>query len=102
MSSKLSKFIKTAVKIVLHFCVVLAMCFYIFCAFIAGPYDDHFIGQKIINTYLLEFCTKACFFGAMINAVIAWLSFKKTKVFSIIYMILGTICLARLVWLLTL
>lgn len=102
MSGKLAKGIKSVVKTVLHICLILAMCVCIFFVFTAGPYDDHYTGQNIISQYRLGFCIKACLTGGIFNAVIAWLSFKKSKVFSVIYMILGSVCFARLVWLLTL
>ena len=102
MENKQKRIAMAIIKTVIHVIIIYGMIVFVFLAFALGPYDDHYIGQKIISQYRLGFCETACFFGVMINAVIAWVSFKKTKVFSIIYMILGTICLARLVWLLTL
>ncbi|MBE6680889.1 MAG: hypothetical protein E7600_01210 [Ruminococcaceae bacterium] len=102
MSGKPANGIKSVVKTVLHICLILVMCVYIFFVFTAGPYDDHYISQKVISPYRLEMSVKACLAGGVFNSFVAWLSFKKSKVFSVIYMILGSVCFARLVWLLTL
>ena len=94
--------IKTIIKVLLHLILILCICFCIFLTFAFGPYDDHYISQKVISSYRLEMSIKACLAGGIINAVIAWLSFKKARVFSVIYIALGSICVARLLWLLML
>lgn len=73
--------IKTTFKLLLHLILICCICIYIFFAFVLGPYDDSYIGQKVISEYRLEFCIKACLTGGIINAVIAWLSFKKVRLF---------------------
>lgn len=92
--------IKTITKVLLHLILILCICFYMFLTFAFGPYDDHYISQKVISPYRFEMSINACLVGGVFNAFVAWLSFKKAKVFSVIYMVLGSICFARLAFLL--
>ena len=103
MESKSKKqIIKTIITALLHLILIFCICFCMFLAFAFGPYDDHYISQKVISSYRLEMSINACLAGGVFNAVVAWLSFKKARVFSIIYMVLGSVCFARLLWILTL
>lgn len=101
MESKSKKqIIKTIIKVLLHLILIFCICFCMFLAFVFGPYDDHYISQKVISPYRFEMSINACLAGGVFNSVVAWLSFKKARVFSVIYMVLGSICFARLAWLL--